>query len=92
MSTAIVEYVPSVPPKFGEYSDKEMRDLLSWLDAEHRKISTAISGLGYQYQPLNTPPERYGIGYIAYADGVGWDPHSGEGLYVYKSTGWTLIA
>lgn len=37
-------------------------------------------------------PSKVYIGLIAYADGTDWDPGSGEGMYVYKSGGWTFIA
>lgn len=30
-------------------------------------------------------------GTVAYADGTTWNPGSGEGVYVYKSTGWVLL-
>ena len=37
-------------------------------------------------------PTRPRVGLMVYADGVKWNPGSGEGLYVYKSTGWKFIA
>lgn len=36
--------------------------------------------------------EKPRVGTVLYADGTDWDPGSGEGLYVYKSGGWTFIA
>lgn len=39
----------------------------------------------------NTSSVAGNVGRVAYADGVTWNPGSGEGLYVYKSTGWKFI-
>ncbi len=36
-------------------------------------------------------PAKLRVGLIVYADGTVWDPGSGEGLYVYKSTGWAAL-
>lgn len=36
-------------------------------------------------------PAKLRVGLIIYADGTVWDPGSGEGLYVYKSTGWAAL-
>jgi len=38
-----------------------------------------------------TQPEKRRVGMIVYADGVKWNPGGGEGLYVYKTAGWTKI-
>lgn len=36
-------------------------------------------------------PKKPRIGMLVYADGTEWDPGSGEGLYVFKSGGWTFV-
>jgi len=36
-------------------------------------------------------PTKVEIGQLAYADGVLWDPGSGEGTYEYTSTGWVKL-
>lgn len=36
-------------------------------------------------------PKRPRIGMLVYADGTEWNPGSGEGLYVFKSGGWTFV-
>lgn len=40
---------------------------------------------------LAVEPKKYVIGQIVYADGVGWNPGGGVGVYVRKSTGWVLL-
>lgn len=44
------------------------------------------------FEELHVEPEKPRVGRVAYADGTDWNPGSGEGLYVYKSGGWTFIA
>ena len=36
-------------------------------------------------------PKNPQVGQMRYADGTGWDPGSGEGVYVYTSTGWSKL-
>jgi hypothetical protein len=43
-----------------------------------------------QLKVLNNEPERPRQGMLVYADGTNWDPGSGEGVYVYKSS-WVLL-
>jgi hypothetical protein len=84
-------YIASVPPPDKVELDEGNRELARWIKNELDKISVAISSLEHQYPPLNSPPERYSEGFVAFADGTNWNPGSGKGLYVYKSTGWALL-
>lgn len=83
-------YVSTVPPAT-TIEKEELRELARWVKDELDKISRAISSLEHQYPPLNAEPSRYSVGFVAYADGTNWNPGSGEGLYVYKSTGWAYL-
>ena len=38
----------------------------------------------------SAPPNPY-PGLIAYADGINWDPGSGEGPYMYTTSGWVFM-
>lgn len=82
-------YISSVPPS--GVGDGINSGLLIWIKDELDKISLAISSLEHQYPPLSKEPERFSVGYVGYADGVNWNPGAGEGLYVYKSTGWSKM-
>jgi hypothetical protein len=84
-------YIASVPPDTITIEEGATRELVRWMKNELDKVSQAISSLEHQYPPLAVEPERYTVGYVAYADGTNWNPGAGEGLYVYKSTGWTLL-
>ena len=84
-------YVPKKSPplvldaesltNFGSYVEQEFgaigRELGEMLTVELR-VSYAA-------------PLRPRIGMLVYADGTTWNPGSGEGLYVYKSGGWTFV-
>ena len=83
-------YVATVPPDTIVLAE-DTREIVRWVKDELDRVSRAISSLEHQYPELNAAPERYSIGFVAYADGTNWNPGSGEGLYVYKSTGWTLL-
>ena len=83
-------YVPKVPTNTLT-DDADTREIVRWAKTEFDNISRAMSSLEYQFPALSAPPIRYFVGSVAYADGVNWNPGSGEGLYVYKSTGWALL-
>lgn len=86
-----VRYVAQVPPSEIVLDDND-REIIRWIKNELDRIAQAIAALEHQYQIRNAPPERYGVGFVAYADGTNWNPGAGEGLYVYKSTGWAKMA
>ena len=44
-----------------------------------------------ELEVLHVIPRIPAVGTLAYADGTDWNPGSGEGLYVYKSGGWTFV-
>lgn len=43
------------------------------------------------FTPTHKAPTKPRVGLVVYADGTDWNPGSGEGLYVYKSTGWAAL-
>ena len=90
VETSQTRYIAMVPPQ-SLSREPEDRELVRWIKQEFDKISKAVSSLEYQFPPMTEAPERYSIGFVAYADGVNWNPGAGEGLYVYKSTGWSLL-
>ena len=68
-------------------------DAPQWLRSELRNIGDASRGAApmVQLQPRSSEPEKPRVGQVAYADGITWFAGS-EGVYVYKTTGWKLIA
>lgn len=59
------------------------------LDALIRRLNAPSEA---RFRVLNRAPSRPEPGMVVYADGTKWDPGSGEGLYVYTSTGWLPVA
>ena len=85
-------YIPSLPDNRDLENKESLEDLLVWLDKEHIEIASTIS-LNYEgYEVTHVAPDKLRVGTIKYADGTNWNPGSGEGLYIYKSGGWTFIA
>lgn len=83
-----MSYIPGSPP-----GDQSLGALAAYVAYELRMLERAlVSWTTVQYVELHVEPARPRVGMVAYADGTDWDPGSGEGLYVYKSGGWTLLA
>ena len=74
------KYFPKRTPQ--EYSPEYLAD-------ELQKISFAIDQLSIgQFDVQYVAPDKPRQGRVAYASGgSGWDPGSGEGLYLYTSGG-----
>ena len=54
---------------------------------EHQKIGESLSTV-HDLDVLHEAPEILKVGMVRYADGTDWNPGSGEGPYIYESTGW----
>ena len=66
--------------------------LQSWIRRElGRIIAEQAEPSSPQLLVWHKAPERLRVGLLVYADGTDWNPGSGEGLYVFKSTGWTFV-
>lgn len=59
---------------------------------ELNKIAAAISLLSAGHIDCSyASPVRLIDGDIRYADGTGWNPGSGKGMYVYRGAAWHLL-
>lgn len=76
-----LNYVPSDPP-IG--LDPLLAD---WLRREFFSVYLSHQSL-FLMNPQHEEPTILKIGTIVYADGINWDPGSGEGPYCYTSAGW----
>lgn len=83
-STRYVPGYPSSNSDDGWYTYNQLRQVSDWA------LQPVVSELGFD--ELHEEPPKPFVGLVVYADGTDWNPGSGEGLYVYKSGGWTLIA
>jgi hypothetical protein len=61
--------------------------LADWLKREFFNVYLSQKSL-LLLEPRSSEPSVPSIGLISYADGTSWDPGSGEGPYIYTSTGW----
>jgi len=79
-------YNPTYPPQ-----NKE--DLVRWLADELTRINPDIlvDQEFFSFSPLSVEPSRPALGEIKWADGVGWDPGAGMGLYEYIDLGWSKL-
>lgn len=84
-------YTPAAPPLV---DTKDGRRLLEWFQRELATLARA----GNDQQEflylsvLHVAPSKPRAGLIVYADGVDWNPGSGEGLYRYTvALAWVFI-
>lgn len=73
---------PEDPNSLSTYLDDSLQDIESSLE----EIADGL------HEVLSVEPLKPQIGQEVYADGVNFNPGSGEGLYIRKSTGWVFIA
>lgn len=82
---ASVNYAPSEPPRDPEALQRFLRE-------ELQKVSTAITALSLGHLDKSyAAPKKPRDGDIRYADGTSWNPGSGAGVYVYKTSSWVLL-
>lgn len=74
-------YTPKVPPILQE---EFLPYLLEELDKIALELNSLIVG---EHQILYKEPLKIRPGMVVYADGVQWNPGSGEGLYRYSLGG-----
>jgi hypothetical protein len=76
-------YNPTPPPA-------EAGHLGTYLLSELQRVSDAI--LESAKPPLfYAEPKNAQEGLLVRADGTGWNPGSGAGLYIYRSSAWVFI-
>lgn len=84
-SLSSAAYTPGVAP-----SDTDQ--LRRFLEDELKKIAAVISLLAAGHiDKTYAAPAKPRDGDIRYADGTTWNPGSGAGVYVYKTSSWVLL-
>ena len=68
-------------------------DIPAYLQSELDKISAVITNIAEgHFDVSNVEPTKKRAGDVRYADGSDWNPGSGQGLYLYLSTGaWSKL-
>lgn len=78
-------HIPSPP--------ENQESLSIYLDDSFQEVESSLSEIADGlHEVLNVAPSKPQVGQEVYADGTNFNPGSGEGLYIYKSTGWAFIA
>ena len=78
-------YSPESPPRNG--------DLTAYLERELLRIAANFAQIeeGVFMRARGRAPDKPREGQLAIADGVGWNPGSGKGLYEYRSGSWVKL-
>jgi hypothetical protein len=85
------KYYPEAPP-LPEVGNDKQREIIEWTHRELNRISTTLfTDVYLNLEKKFVAPPKPQEGDITYADGVSWDPGSGEGIYAYESGGWVLL-
>ena len=82
MSTYQPAQVPDKAEQLPDFLRRETLALKQSLEQAQPVVSLDV---------LHAPPKRYKAGDIVFADGVLWNPGSGEGVYVRKSASWGFL-
>ena len=78
-------YSPSQPP----LSD-DTRAVAQWVFRELQRIASTMLTLHDLNEHVDAP-DHVAKGMIRVADGTGWNPGSGAGLYYYDGSSWTKL-
>ena len=70
---------------------ENVEELPGYLANSLSQVSTMINSPTRNFAPLNTGPDKPVDGDLAFANGIGWDPGFGAGLYVYFNSTWNII-
>lgn len=80
-----MRYIPA------QATPKDTPNLVRYLFRELGRIAQAINFLPANAPTLNVEPERPQEGDFIIADGVNFDPGSGNGLYIRLNSAWVFI-
>lgn len=84
MPRSPLRYQPDPPPITGD------QNVIRWAYEQFSRIAIAQE-LIWNMPPLGKEPVKRVEGLLVFADGVGWNPGSGKGPYVYQDGGWVKL-
>lgn len=85
LDTRQISYVPGVVPE-------DVKQLRRFIQDELNAISRAVTEIASGHLTVSyAQPLRPRDGDVRLADGTGWNPGSGRGVYVYYSNAWNLL-
>ena len=68
-----------------------VEELPEYLDASLASVSSLVNSPTRNFAPLSEAPPKPLVGDVAFANGSGWDPGFGGGLYVYAGGEWVAL-
>ena len=73
-------------------SNERLEEFIEFVLAELAAIATALDEQEeLKLSKLDVEPKKPREGLIVFADGVNWNPGSGEGYYGYRSGTWNFL-
>ena len=78
-------YVPTLPPASGNPDD-----IARWTHLELQRVAASMLTLHDLNEHVDAP-DHVAKGMIRVADGTGWNPGSGAGLYYYDGSSWVKL-
>ena len=85
MSRQTARFVHDPPPT-------EAEELPDYLSNTFEGLSTMVNSPTRNYAPMNTEPPKPTDGDMAFANGTGWEPGDGRGMYFYDNEHWAKFA
>lgn len=79
------KYLPAQPPREASPGVRQ------FLDEELARIASILNSEIICLEPQSEAPEKPSNGVVTYANGVDWDPGSGEGFYGYEAGSWVKL-
>jgi len=71
---------------------QSLEDMRFWVEDELGAIASQFADTKVvELRPRGDAPLRPREGMLVYADGTGWDPGVGEGVYAYVNGAWALL-
>lgn len=84
------EELPEALKAWAGHLHKEMQSQLDLLTARFNEVADGNYGR-LRFIPQATEPAEPEEGHVTFADGAGFDPGAGAGLYEYRSGTWNKI-
>lgn len=82
-----MSYLPENPPLV-----ETVEEVVQWVFEQLQQLGKSMQEtLTLELRASAAEPERPREGMIVFADGTNWDPGSGAGVYVYRSSGWRRL-
>lgn len=76
----------------GPLLPEELSELQDYLSRELEKIQVAFTLMDFiRLKVYTVEPQRPRDGQVVFADGVEWNPGSGEGFYGYYNSTWNKL-